>query len=200
MKGSSLLVILLLTASTGFGVVAAPKFLSTPAPIVESRNPTLIRLQEMGFLVTQRMTFEMVVPVTQEHKIAELVGVQSKLLYIARASADIGIDLTKTSETTEGDDSTITLPSPQVLSVSIDPDQSRVYSVDQGFLNLGPDTKNFQSVAEKEVHRRIKEQSCLEHSRQSTQRQAVVILKSVAPHSNFIFSLDSRCEEFGNNK
>ena len=143
------IVVLSLALGVGIGRFNFMERMPIVGPLFEDRPPRTTAgpvvvegIQELDQLATVRWTES--VPVTRESGGSELERIFSgeKVLLIATGEVEAGVNLAeigKDDVRVSGDSVTIRLPEPEILSVSLDEEQTRVYDRDFSPLNLRPD-------------------------------------------------------------
>jgi hypothetical protein len=143
------IVVLSLALGVGIGRFDFMERMPIVGPLFEDRPPRTATgpvvvegIQELDQLATVRWTES--VPVTREAGGTGLERIFSgeKVLLIATGEVEAGVnlaDIGKDDVHVSGDSVTIRLPEPEILSVSLDEEQTRVYDRDFSPLNLRPD-------------------------------------------------------------
>ncbi|QYJ17041.1 hypothetical protein Rxycam_02878 [Rubrobacter xylanophilus DSM 9941] len=112
-------------------------------PARTTTGPVVVEgIRELDQLATVRWTES--VPVTRESggTAVERIFTGERVLLIAVGEVEAGVDLSEIGSDdvrVSGESVTIRLPEPQILSVSLDEEKTRVYDRDFGLLNLRPD-------------------------------------------------------------
>lgn len=139
-------------AAGGLGVA----YLTDAMPFVggEESTVTVEEVRELNELATVQTTAS--VPVPQESGnitgVPEFISGESLLLIAAgdvRAGVDLD-DLEQGDVRVEGENVTIDLPEPEILSSGLDEDRTRVYDREQGLLNFSPD-EDLETEARREA-------------------------------------------------
>ena len=143
------IVVLSLALGVGIGRFDFMERMPIVGPLFEDRPPRTTTgpvvvegIQELDQLATVRWTES--VPVTREAGGSGLERIFSgeKVLLIATGEVEAGVnlaDIGRDDVRVSGDSVTIRLPEPEILSVSLDEEQTRVYDRDFSPLNLRPD-------------------------------------------------------------
>ncbi len=124
-------------------------------------------IQRLDRLATVRWTES--VPVTKEEpgRLAEILTGE-RVLLLASGEVEAGVDLAKIGPEdvrVDGERVTIRLPEPEILSSSLNEEETGVYDRDQGFLNLRPDDDLVQEArreAEAEIVTAARENGILD--------------------------------------
>lgn len=116
----------------------------TETPVVETQSIRVEELQQLSQLTTAKLNLQLVIPTEQSRNFGGLEIGKTKVLYIAKTKVAAGIDLSKISESNIKYDevsqtTTIRLPSPEILDVSLDTDRSKLYDASKTTI-LAPDT------------------------------------------------------------
>lgn len=112
-------------------------------PIQTTTSPVVVEgIQDLDQLATVRLTESVVV--TKETGGSDLKRFLTgeKVLLVATGDVEAGVDLADLGPDdvrVDGEKVTIRLPEPEILSVSLDEERTRLYDRDQGILNLRPD-------------------------------------------------------------
>ena len=143
------LVIVVLGVALGIGLARMGSSLPIVGPLLGEKPPRTTTgpvvvegIQELDQLATVRWTES--VPVTRETggDVLDRVFSGEKVIVIATGKVEAGVDLGDIGEddvSVKGDSVTIDLPPPEILSVSLDEEQTRVYDRDFSPLNVRPD-------------------------------------------------------------
>jgi hypothetical protein len=143
------LVIVVLGIALGVGLARYGSTLPVVEPLLGEKPPRTTTgpvvvegIQELDQLATVRWTES--VPVTKETggDILERLFSGEKVIIIATGNVEAGVDLGdihKDDVSVNGDNVTINLPEPEILSASLDEDTTRVYDRDFSPLNIRPD-------------------------------------------------------------
>ena len=186
-KGSGLgttivlaLVIVVLSVALGVGIgtfgfmeripVIGPFLLEEQPPRTTTGSVVVEGIQDLDQLATVRWTES--VPITKERGGTELEQLVAgeRILLVATGEVEAGVNLTELQGDdvrVEGETVTIRLPEPEILSVSLDEEETRVYDRDLGPLNLRPDDDLVEEAREqalREVERAARENGILDYA------------------------------------
>ena len=135
----------------------------TPTPTIDIRSVVVKQIRDASELTTSVFAMETIAEASQTREILGLEVGETRLLYIGYGEVRAGIDLREI----EVDDIEVTdnairilLPAPRVLDSKIDVNRSRVYDYDEGFLSLGPDAPQLQTLAEQDALDKIVFAAC----------------------------------------
>jgi hypothetical protein len=138
--------------------------ISFTEPVKLNRKVIVHKIQGINELSTVEMTFETVIPVSQERKLGELTIGKSKLLYLAYGQVQAGIVLSALNAddiNIQQDHITINLPYPVIVNNKLDLDKSEVYHFDRGFLNLGPNSGfDLEKIAQQKTEQKFITLAC----------------------------------------
>jgi len=112
---------------------ATPTIRPNPATIIHAIQP-LSRLETVSYSIEKVVTVE-----KNQHGLADLLGLDEKLLFVAHGKVIAGIDLGKlqVEHITISDDNTVimALPEAEIFIATLDNEQSYVYDHERGVLN-----------------------------------------------------------------
>lgn len=160
-----------------------------PTPVVDVRSVLVRQIRGASELTTSVFAMEAIAPASRESTFAGVTIGETTLLYIAYGEVRAGVDLSQIgTESVEviSDTIYVTLPPPQILDSKIDVNRSYVYDYDEGFLDLGPDAPELQSLAEQEALQKIVLAACdqgILNDANERAETAVAQLLSVAGYS-----------------
>ena len=186
-KGSGLgttivlaLVIVVLSVALGVGIgtfgfmermpVIGPFLFEHQPPRTTTGSVVVEGIQDLDQLATVRWTES--VPITKERGgtgLEQLVAGE-RVLLVATGEVEAGVnlaDLQGDDVRVEGETVTIRLPEPEILSVSLDEEETRVYDRDLGLLNLRPEddlVEQARAQALIEVERAASENGILDYA------------------------------------
>ncbi|MGH2541149.1 MAG: DUF4230 domain-containing protein [Ardenticatenaceae bacterium] len=122
-----------------------------PTPQVDVRSVVLEQVRGASELTTAIWSGHAIVPASKVRRLLGFDIAETRILYIAVGEVRAGVDLSQIErEDVEvlSDTIRVQLPPPQLIHSSIDVNRSGVYDYDQGFLGLGPDAPELQTLAE----------------------------------------------------
>ncbi len=146
-------------------------FLFEEQPARTTTGPVVVEgIQDLDQLATVRWTES--VPITKESGGTDLdrFFFGERVLLIAVGEVEAGVNLADIGEDdvrVNGDSVTIRLPEPEVLSTSLNEEETRVYDRDLGLLNLRPDDDLVEEARERalmEVERAARENGILDYA------------------------------------
>ncbi len=140
-------------------------------------------MRSLNRLETAQFTIEKIIDAGTSGSALRNFLFGDRLLFIAHGEVIAGFDLSQLSENdiSISDNSiNLTLPSPQILFVRLDSEQSRVYDRQQGLLTKGD--KDLESAARLEAEQTIKKSACesgiLTQATDNGRKQLTTILRS----------------------
>ncbi len=152
-------------------------FLFEEQPAQTTTGPVVVEgIQNLDQLATVRWTES--VPITKESGGTDLERIFSgeKVLLIAVGEVEAGVnlaDIGKDDVRVNGDKVTIRLPEPEILSTSLDEDETRVYDRDFGFLNFRPDDELVEQArldAEQKIRAAALENGILDYAESNAEQ------------------------------
>jgi hypothetical protein len=186
------LIIVVLSVALGIGGFDFMERVPVIGPLLEERPPRTTTgpvvvegIQELDQLATVRWTE--FVPVTREGGGSRLerIFAGEKVLLIATGEVEAGVnlaDIGKNDVQVGADSVTIRLPEPEILSLSLDEEQTRVYDRDFSPLNLRPDdelVEEARAAALEEIEQAARKNAILktaEHNAEESIRTFVTTL------------------------
>ncbi len=144
-----IIVVLSVALGVGIGSFDFMERMPVIGPLLEDRPPRTTTgpvvvegIQELDQLATVRWTES--VPVTRESGGSDLERILTgeRVLLVATGDVEAGVNLAELGEDdvwVDRETVTIRLPEPEILSVSLDEEETRVYDRDFGLLNIRPD-------------------------------------------------------------
>jgi len=113
------------------------------SPATTTTGPVVVEgIQDLDQLATVRWKESVIVSRESGGTELERIFSGEKVLLLATGNVDAGVnlaDLGRDDVRVNGETVTIRLPEPEILSVSLDEDDTRVYDRDFGLLNIHPD-------------------------------------------------------------
>ena len=178
------LIIVVLSVALGVGIGTFDFMGRVPVigPLFEDRPPRTTTgpvvvegIQELDRLATVRWTES--VPVTRESGGTDLERILTgeRVLLVASGDVEAGVNLAELGEDdvrVDGETVTIRLPEPEILSVSLDEEETRVYDRDFGPLNLRPDdglVEEARDVALDKIERVARDEDILDQAEQNAE-------------------------------
>lgn len=133
-----------------------------PESKVDLTRPSVIKeIRSLGNLETASYSIEKIVEAGEDNNRIQDLLFGDKLLLIANGKVVAGVDLSQIAEKdvlVEGDNLSITLPKPTILSSNLDNSQTKVYDRTQGYLNRGD--KDLETTARKSAEAAITRAAC----------------------------------------
>jgi len=126
-----------------------------------SRDSVIKEVQQLGSLETASFTIEKIVEAGQQGNAFQDLLYGDKILLIAQGKVVAGVDLYKIQEkdiTIKGTELSINLPSPRILSSTLDNSKTKVYDRTQGLLNRG--NKDLETQARQAAESSITQAAC----------------------------------------
>jgi hypothetical protein len=190
----------LISLAVGAGSAA---FIMTRRPsgtvIDASRAAVVQEMRSLGRLETSAFTIEKVIEARKDEGGPwrdVLFG--DKLLLIAHGEVVAGYDLSGLSEDDlekVGAGLRLTLPAPQIFSVRLDNEKTRVYDRDQGLLTRGD--KDLESEARLAAEQSIRDAACaagiLREAKENAVKQLGAVLGALGFPDSVILSPDGSC-------
>jgi hypothetical protein len=178
------LIIVVLSVALGVGIGSFGFMERVPVigPMLEDRPPRTTTgpvvvegIQELDQLATVRWTES--VPVTRESGGTDLERILTgeRVLLVASGDVEAGVSLAELGEDdvrVDGETVTIRLPEPEILSVSLDEEETRVYDRDFGPLNLRPDddlVEEARDAALDKIEKAARDEDILDQAEQNAE-------------------------------
>ena len=145
-------------------------------PAQTTTGPVVVEgIHDLDRLATVRWKESVIV--TRESGGTELEQLVSgeKVLLVAAGDVEAGVDLADLSREdvkVEGETVTIRLPEPEILSVSLDEEQTRVYDRDYSLLNLHPDddlVEEARGAAVDRIEQAARDENILDQAEQNAE-------------------------------
>lgn len=179
------LLIVVLSVALGVGIsrfdfmarvpVVGP-FLFEERPARTTTSPVVVEgIRELNQLATVRWTESVLITRESGGTGFEQIFSGERVLLVAVGEVEAGVNLADMSEDdvqVDGDRVTIRLPEPEILSTSLDEDETSVYDRDFGPLNLRPDDELVEEArgeAEDEIERAAQENDILDYARRNAE-------------------------------
>ena len=118
--------------------------IKAPTPTIRPNPATIIHeIQVLSRLETVSYSVEKVVTVEKNQQgLADILGLDEKLLFVAHGKVIAGVDLGKLSleaiQVTDDNVVILKMPEPEILLATLDNKQSYVYDHERGVLNRQP--------------------------------------------------------------
>jgi len=165
-------------------VVGAWLFEEQPARTTTS--PVVVEgIQDLDELATVRVTESVIITRESGGTQVERIFTGEKVLLVAVGEVEAGVDLSEMGREdvrVNGDEVTIRLPDPEVLSTSLDEDGTRVYDRDFSILNLRPDeelVEEARGTAEEKVEAAARENGILEQAETNAEDSIRAFVRSL---------------------
>lgn len=182
-----ILALVIVLFGVGLGVALSTSSLMARLPVVgpllfeeqpakTTSGPVVVEgVQDLNQLATVRWKESVIVTRESGGTELERILVGEKVLLIAAGDVEAGVnleDLGRDDVRVEGDTVTIRLPEPEILSVSLDEDATRVYDRDFGILNVRPDddlAEEARAAAVGEIEQAARENDILETAQKNAE-------------------------------
>jgi hypothetical protein len=176
------LIIVVLSVALGVGSFDFMERVPVIGPFLEDRSsrtttgPVVVEgIRELDQLATVRWTES--VPVTREGGGTDLERILTgeRVLLVATGEVEAGVNLADIGDNgvwVTGDSVKIRLPEPEILSVSLDEEKTRVYDRDFGPLNIRPDdglVEEARGVALDRIERAARDEDILDQAEQNAE-------------------------------
>ena len=179
------LLIVALSVALGIGIsrfdfmarlpVVGP-FLFEEQPARTTTGPVVVEgIRDLNQLATVRWTESVLITRESGGTGFERIFSGERVLLIAVGEVEAGVNLANMGEDdvqVNGDRVTIRLPEPEILSTSLDEDETRVYDRDFSLLNFRPDdelVEEARSEAEDEVEQAAQENGILDYAQRNAE-------------------------------
>ncbi len=180
------LLIVVLSVALGIGIsrfdfmarvpVVGP-FLFEEQPARTTTSPVVVEgIRELNQLATVRWTESVLITLESGGTRFEQIFSGERVLLVAVGEVEAGVNLADMGEDdvlqVDGDRVTIRLPEPEILSTSLNEDETSVYDRDFGPLNLHPDDELVEEArveAEDEIERAARENDILDYARSNAE-------------------------------
>ena len=188
------LIIVVLSVALGVGIGSFDFMERAPVigPLLEDRAPRTTTgpvvvegIQELDELATVRWTES--IPVTRESGGTELERILTgeRVLLVATGDVEAGVNLAELGDDdvrVDAETVIIRLPEPEILSVSLDEEETRVYDRDFGPLNLRPDdglVEEARGVALDRIEKAARDEEILDRAEQNAQNSIRAFVTSL---------------------
>ena len=178
------LVIVVLSVALGVGIGSFEFMERMPVigPLLEDRPPRTTTgpvvvegIQELDQLATVRWTESVLVTRESGGTDLERTLTGERVLLVATGDVEAGVSLAELGEDdvrVDGEALTIRLPDPEILSVSLDEEETRVYDRDFGPLNFRPDdglVEEARDVALDKIEKAARDEDILNQAEQNAE-------------------------------
>ena len=178
------LTIVVLSVALGVGIGSFDFMERVPVigPLLEDRPPRTTTgpvvvegIQELDQLATVRWTESVLVTRESGGTDLERTLTGERVLLVATGDVEAGVNLAELGEDdirVERETVTIRLPEPEILSVSLDEEETRVYDRDFGPLNFRPDdglVEEARDVALEKIEKAARDEDILDQAEQNTE-------------------------------
>jgi uncharacterized protein DUF4230 len=178
------LVIVVLSVALGVGIGSFDFMERMPVigPLLEDRPPRTTTgpvvvegIQELDQLATVRWTESVLVTRESGGTDLERTLTGERVLLVATGDVEAGVSLAELGEDdvrVDGEAVTIRLPEPEILSVSLDEEETRVYDRDFGPLNFRPDdglVEDARDVALDKLEKAARDEDILDQAEQNAE-------------------------------
>lgn len=147
------------------------------------RAAVITQIQSLSRLETASFTIEKIIEAGTDYNKLNQLLFGDKLLLVAHGEVIAGYDLSKMKPedfSGTGKSITITLPSAEIFTVTLDNEQTRVFDRDQGLFTKG--TLNLEAEARQQAEQSIRQAACegniLETAEKNVKTQLETIFKS----------------------
>jgi hypothetical protein len=147
------------------------------------RAAVITQIQALSRLETASFTIDKIIEAGTDYNKLNQILFGDKLLLIAHGEVIAGFDLSKMEAKDflgVGSSITINLPAPQIFSVRLDNNQTRVFDRDQGLLTKG--NLNLEAEARQQAEQSIREAACagniLNTAENNAKNQLEIIFKA----------------------
>lgn len=155
---------------------------------VPSQPVTLQQIQRIGELATIRWPITQPIPAEQSSQILGIPYASTKILVITQVDVAAGVDLGSIDAQAIqaiGNNITVTLPPPKILSATLDVHKSQIYDYNRGPLSLGPDVgPQLQAIAQDKAVKDGTQAACRNNILGQANNQAKTVLESLLKEAN----------------
>jgi Protein of unknown function (DUF4230) len=188
------LVIVVLSVALGVGIGSFDFMERMPVigPLLEDRPPRTTTgpvvvegIQELDQLATVRWTESVLVTRESGGTDLERTLTGERVLLVATGDVEAGVSLAELGEDdvrVDGEAVTIRLPEPEILSVSLDEEETRVYDRDFGPLNFRPDdglVEEARDAALDKIEKAARDEDILDQAEQNTENSIRAFVTSL---------------------
>ena len=188
------LVIVVLSVALGVGIGSFDFMERMPVigPLLEDRPPRTTTgpvvvegIQELDQLATVRWTESVLATRESGGTDLERALTGERVLLVATGDVEAGVSLAELGEDdvrVDGEAVTIRLPEPEILSVSLDEEETRVYDRDFGPLNFRPDdglVEEARDAALDKIEKAARDEDILDQAEQNTENSIRAFVTSL---------------------
>lgn len=188
------LVIVVLSVALGVGIGSFDFMERMPVigPLLEDRPPRTTTgpvvvegIQELDQLATVRWTESVLVTRESGGTDLERTLTGERVLLVATGDVEAGVSLAELGEDdvrVDGEAVTIRLPEPEILFVSLDEEETRVYDRDFGPLNFRPDdglVEEARDAALDKIEKAARDEDILDQAEQNTENSIRALVTSL---------------------
>ncbi|MBD0354460.1 MAG: DUF4230 domain-containing protein [Rubrobacteraceae bacterium] len=188
------LVIVVLSVALGVGIGSFDFMERMPVigPLLEDRPPRTTTgpvvvegIQELDQLATVRWTESVLVTRESGGTDLERTLTGERVLLVATGDVEAGVSLAELGEDdvrVDGEAVTIRLPEPEILFVSLDEEETRVYDRDFGPLNFRPDdglVEEARDAALDKIEKAARDEDILDQAEQNTENSIRAFVTSL---------------------
>jgi hypothetical protein len=188
------LVIVVLSVALGVGIGSFDFMERMPVigPLLEDRPPRTTTgpvvvegIQELDQLATVRWTESVLVTRESGGTDLERTLTGERVLLVATGDVEAGVSLAELGEDdvrVDGEAVTIRLPEPEILFVSLDEEETRVYDRDFGPLNFRPDNglvEEARDAALDKIEKAARDEDILDQAEQNTENSIRAFVTSL---------------------
>jgi hypothetical protein len=163
-----------------------------------SSQTVIQQMRELNRLETSSFTIEKVIDAGTSGNAFQEFLYGDRILLIAHGEVVAGVDMSKLTDKDiqiNGTTATVTLPASQILTVTLDNSQTRVYDRKQGLLARG--NKDLESQARKVATETIQDAACkgkiLDQAAENAKKQLTAFLKALGFSAVTVFSSTGSC-------
>ncbi len=189
------LVLVLVSVTLGVGIARFDFMARMPVvgpwifedqPAKTTTSPVVVEgIQDLDQLATVRWRESAVITRQSGGSQFEQFFTGEKVLLVAAGDVEAGVDLSKIGRDdvrVNGDEVTIRLPDPEILSASLDEDKTRIYDRDFGLLNFHPDddlVEEARGKAEEKVEAAARDNGVLDQAENNAEDSIRAFVKSL---------------------
>lgn len=150
------------------------------------RAAVITQIQSLSKLETASFTIDKIIEAGTDYNKLNQLLFGDKLLLVAHGEVIAGYDLSKMKPqdfSGTGRSVTITLPAPEIFSVTLDNEQTRVFDRDQGLFTKGQ--LNLEAEARQQAEQSIRQAACDGHILETAEKNAKVQLETIFKAAGF---------------